>query len=64
MTNSIIDYEKIDPQYFQVLIQLQQLESFLQLPLLVDMQGTGSFISAIDDYRNATALHMESIGKR
>jgi hypothetical protein len=64
MTISIIDYEKVDPQYLQALLQLQQLESFLQLPLLVDLQGTGSFINALDDYRNVIALHIESIGKR
>jgi hypothetical protein len=64
MTTSIIDYEKVDPQYLQALLQLQQLESFLQLPLLVDLQGTGSFINALDDYRNVIALHIESIGKR
>lgn len=64
MTTSIIDYEKVDPQYLQALLQLQQLESFLQLPLLVDLQGTGSFIQAIDDYRNIIALQIENIGKR
>jgi hypothetical protein len=40
------------------------MESFLQLPLLVDMQGTGDFVKAIDDYRNIIALKIEELGKR
>jgi hypothetical protein len=64
MATSIIDYEKVDPLFLQALLQLQHLESFLQLPLLVDFQGTGDFVKAIDDYRNIIALQIENIGKR
>lgn len=64
MIESIIDYEKVDSQFLQALLQLQQIESFLQLPLLIDLQGTGDFINAIDDYRSIIALKIEDIGKR
>ena len=64
MVESIIDYEKVDPQFLQALLQLQQIESFLQFPLLVDIQGTGDFVKAIDDYRNVIALKIEELGKR
>ena len=58
-----IDYEQVDMNLLSIIMQLNNLQTFLMTPNISSLDGSKEFAFAIDDFRKKVALEIERQGQ-